>query len=167
MSTKKRTKLTEEQARQDQAEQERDIVEDELVNGRVAKETMKEGSKGSKPDWFGDKDKGPNGEGSGKGESKSETRYCCDCGEQGHIGVNCLYLCADMITDSTWCRFFELSFFVSFTGSVFRILFRKRIFVNIPHRWSKWTNSIDDQGSSWESEREVEKPEELASLEAG
>ena len=26
-----------------------------------------------------------------EGKGKSETRYCYDCGEQGHIGVNCPY----------------------------------------------------------------------------
>ena len=29
--------------------------------------------------------------GKGKGKGKSEARYCYDCGEQGHIGVNCPY----------------------------------------------------------------------------
>ena len=29
--------------------------------------------------------------GKGKGKGKRETRYCCDCAEQGHIGVNCPY----------------------------------------------------------------------------
>ena len=41
----------------------------------------KKGSKGSKPDWHSDKVKGS------KGKGKGETRYCHDCGEQGHIGV--------------------------------------------------------------------------------
>ena len=49
----------------------------------------KKGSKGSKPDWHSDKDKRSKGKGKGKG--KSETRYCYDCGDQGHIGVNCPY----------------------------------------------------------------------------
>ena len=47
-------------------------------------------SKGSKSDWYGDRDGGSNGNtGRGKGEGHSETRCCYDCGEQGHIGVNC------------------------------------------------------------------------------
>ena len=29
--------------------------------------------------------------GKGTGKCKSETRYCYDCGEQGHVGVNCSY----------------------------------------------------------------------------
>ena len=56
------------------------------------------GSKGSKPDLYSDKDKGGNGSrGKGKGKSKgqSETRKCCDCGEQGHIGGNCPYKWTD------------------------------------------------------------------------
>ena len=48
----------------------------------------KTGSKGSKPDWYSVKDKGSKGKGKGKSKGKSETRYCYDCGEQGHIGVN-------------------------------------------------------------------------------
>ena len=58
-----------------------------------------------------------------RARARVKTRYCYDCGEQGHIGVNCPY---------------------------------------------KWANSIDeedDQTSSWESEREGENVEELASLE--
>ena len=42
----------------------------------------RKGSKGSKPDWHGDKDKGGNGskgKGKGKGKNMSETRYCNDC----------------------------------------------------------------------------------------
>ena len=34
-----------------------------------------------------------------KGKGKSETRYCYDCGEEGHTNF------AKMITDLTWCRF--------------------------------------------------------------
>ena len=88
----------------------------------------KKGSKCSKPDWHSDKDQGGtrskgNGQGKGNGKGKSGTRYSFDCGQQGHIGMNCPY---------------------------------------------KWTNSIDeedDEGSSWESEPEGEKADELASLE--
>ena len=59
----------------------------------------KKGSKGSKPDWHSDKDKGSKGKGKGKGKAKSETRYCYDCGEQGHIGVNCPYKWANSIDE--------------------------------------------------------------------
>ena len=64
---------------------------DEWTSGRRddgGKKGGKTGSKGSKPDWYCDKDKGSKGKGKGKG--KRETRYCYDCG--GHIGVNCPYL---------------------------------------------------------------------------
>ena len=65
------------------------------MNGRVAGEMTevrkggKKASKGSKLNWYGDKDKGGNGskeKGKVKGKGKRETRYCHDCGEQGHIG---------------------------------------------------------------------------------
>ena len=98
---------------------------DEWTSGR-RNDGGKKGSKGSKPDWFGDKDKGctgSKGNGKGEGKGKSETRYFYDCGEQGHIGMNCPY---------------------------------------------KWTNGIDEEDdhvSSWDSEPEGEKAEELASLE--
>ena len=107
----------------------RGIVDKELLSGRVAEEMTearkeaRKGSMGSKLDWYGDKDKGGTGnKGEGKNKGKNETPYCCDCGEQGHVGMNCPY---------------------------------------------KWTNSIDeedDQGSSWESEPEGKKAEELASV---
>ena len=64
---------------------------DEWTSGRRddgANKGGKKGSKGSKPDWHGDKGKGGNwSKGKGIGKGKSETRYCYDCGEQGHIGV--------------------------------------------------------------------------------
>ena len=59
----------------------------------------KKGSKGSEPDWYSDKDKGSKGKGKGKGKGKSETRYCYDCGEQGHIGVNSPYKWAKSIDE--------------------------------------------------------------------
>ena len=43
-----------------------------------------------------DKDKGSKGKGKGKG---SDTRYCYDCGEHGHIGVNCPYKWANSIDE--------------------------------------------------------------------
>ena len=75
---------------------------DEWTRGRGddgSKKGGKNGLKGSKPDWYGDKDKGVESleaEAKAKaiarkGNSKSETRYCYDCGDQGHTGVNCPY----------------------------------------------------------------------------
>ena len=52
------------------------------------KKGRKKGSKGSEPDWCGDKDKGSNGS---KGKCKSETSYCYQNEENGHIGVSCQY----------------------------------------------------------------------------
>ena len=92
----------------EQAKREHGILEKELMNRRVAGEVTeprkdaKKGSKGSKPDWHGDKDKGGNeskGKGKGKGKGKSETRYCYDCAEQGHIGENCPYKWANSIDE--------------------------------------------------------------------
>ena len=51
------------------------------------------GKKGGKPDRYGGTDKGS------KGKGKSETRCCYDCGEQGHIGVNCPYKWANSIDE--------------------------------------------------------------------
>ena len=85
---------------------------DEWTSGKRddgAKKRGKKGSKGSKPE--------------GRGKGKSETRYCCNCGEQGHIGVNC------------------------------------------PYEWANSIDEEDEQVSSWESEPDGEKTEELASLE--
>ena len=33
------------------------------------------------------------------GKGKSETRDCCDCGEQGHVGVNCPYKWTNSIVE--------------------------------------------------------------------
>ena len=53
---------------------------DEWTSGRRddgGKKGGKKGSKGSKPDWYGDKDKGGTGnKDKGKGKGKGETRYC-------------------------------------------------------------------------------------------
>ena len=52
------------------------IVEKELINGRVAEEMteqrkeVRRARKGSKPDWYGDRDKGSTGH---KGKGKNET----------------------------------------------------------------------------------------------
>ena len=59
----------------------------------------KKGSKGSKSDGHSDKDRGNKGKRKGKGKGKSETRYCYDCGEQGHTGVNCPYKWANSIDE--------------------------------------------------------------------
>ena len=91
------------------------VVAKELMNGRVAerddggKKGGKKGSKGSKRDCYGGKKeevrrarKAANFTGTVtgtkealetkcKGKGKSETRYWYDCGEEGHIGVNCPY----------------------------------------------------------------------------
>ena len=65
--------------RRDRMDQDHGIVEKELTNGRVARE---------------------------KSNGKSEIRYCYDCGEQGHIGVNCPYKWANSIDEddqtSSW-----------------------------------------------------------------
>ena len=64
---------------------------DEWVIGRRddgGKKGGKQGSKGSKLDWYGDKGKGSTGN-KGKGKGKSEARCCYDCFPQGHTGVNC------------------------------------------------------------------------------
>ena len=89
----------------------------------------KKGSKGSKPDWYSDRDTGGKasqglGKRKGKGKGKSETRCCYDYGEQGFFGVSC------------------------------------------PHKWTNSIDDQDDQDSSWESEPEGERAEELASMEA-
>ena len=58
---------------------------DERTTGRGddgGKKQGKKGSKDSKPDWHGDRDKGSTGN---KGKGKSKTRYCYD------VGMNCPY----------------------------------------------------------------------------
>ena len=76
---------------------------DEWTSGKIddgGGKVGKKGSKGSKPDGYGYKDKGSNGskgKDKTKGKGKSETRYCYECGEQGHIGVNCPYKWTDSI----------------------------------------------------------------------
>ena len=65
---------------------------DECTSGKGddgGKKGGKKGSKGSKPDRYSDKDNGSKGQGKDKSKSKSEPRYCYDCKEQVHIGVNC------------------------------------------------------------------------------
>ena len=75
---------------------------DEWTSGKRddgAKRGGKKGFNGSKPDWHSDKDKGSKGKGKGKRKGKSETRCCHECGEQGHIGVNCPYKWANSIDE--------------------------------------------------------------------
>ena len=78
---------------------------DEWTSGKRddgGKKGGKKGSKGSKPNLYSDKDKGSKGskgKGKGKSKGKSETRYCNDCGELGHIGVNCPYKWANSIDE--------------------------------------------------------------------
>ena len=78
--------------KKDRTGQDRGIVEKELMNGRVAREM-------TEADWYSDKNKGSKGKGKGKSKGKSETRYCYDRGEQGHIGVNCPYKWANSIDE--------------------------------------------------------------------
>ena len=80
-------------ARRDQADQEHGTVGKELMNGRVARE-MTEARKAARraprvAHEIGTvtRTKEARGKGNGKSKGKSETRYCYDCGEQGHIGV--------------------------------------------------------------------------------
>ena len=75
---------------------------DECTSGKGddgGKKGGKKGSKGSKPDRYSDKDKGSKGQGKDKSKSKSEPRYCYDCKEQVHIGVNCPYKWANSIDE--------------------------------------------------------------------
>ena len=56
-------------------------------------------------------DIGSNGS-KGKGYGKSEHRCCCDCGEEGHIGVNCPHKSTDSADEeydqgSSWERELE------------------------------------------------------------
>ena len=63
-----------EQVRRDRMDREHGIVGKELMNGRAAggtteaKKAGKKGSKGSKPDWHSDKDKGSKGKRQGQGQ---------------------------------------------------------------------------------------------------
>ena len=68
-----------EQARRDQTEQDRGIEEKELMNGRVANETMEErweagrAPRAANLNWYGDKDTGSNeSKFKGRGKGKSE-----------------------------------------------------------------------------------------------
>ena len=86
----KGTKPAREAARKDQH---RRKGADEWTSGRRddgGRKGGKKGSKGSKPEWHGEREKGGNGnKGKGKGKGKSETRYGYNGGEQGHVGTNC------------------------------------------------------------------------------
>ena len=72
-------------------DQEHGIVGKELMNGRAAREMMearkeaRRAPRAANPTGTVTRTKGSKGKGKGKGKGKSETRYCYDCGEQGHI----------------------------------------------------------------------------------
>ena len=97
----KDTKPAREQARRDRVDREHGIAGKDPMNGLAAGGTTEatKWSKGSKSDWKSDKDKGSKGNGKGKSKGKSETRYCHDSGEQGHIGANCPYKWANSIDE--------------------------------------------------------------------
>ena len=92
----KGTQLAREQARKDRTDQVCGIVEEELMDGRVAEEMMQARRAPRAANLIGTvkrteealeteaKDKG-------QGKGKRDTRYCYDYGEQGHIGMNCPY----------------------------------------------------------------------------
>ena len=84
-----------------------DAQEVQRCRGIERKGAGKKGPSGSGP-WHRGKgaDEWTSGKRGGKEGSKgsipiskgqSETRYCYDCGEQGHIGVNCTYKWANSI----------------------------------------------------------------------
>ena len=90
------TNLAKDLARKDKTEQERGIEEKELrascKRDDGGTKGDKKGSKGSNPDRYGDNDTRSNGhKGKGEGKCNSEIQDCYDCGDQGHIGVNCPY----------------------------------------------------------------------------
>ena len=71
-------------------DREHGIVEKELMNGRVVRE-MTEARKEARrapraANPIGTATRIKEAREKGKGKGKSETRYCYDCGEQGHIG---------------------------------------------------------------------------------
>ena len=83
------TKPTMEQARKDRTDQGRGIVEKELVHGRTSEEmteARKEITRAANltRSVTGTK-QALETKSEGKGTGKSETKYCCDCGEQAHI----------------------------------------------------------------------------------
>ena len=103
-SAGKRTKFGKEQERKDQTDQgrgARGTGADEWTSGRRddgGKKGGKKGAMGSKPDWYGDKDKRSTcNEGIDKG--KSEVRYYYASRKQGHIGVTCQYKWANSVDD--------------------------------------------------------------------
>ena len=112
----------------------------------------KKGSKGSKLDWYGDRDKGSTGnkgKGKGKSKGKNETRHCCDCGEQGHIGVNCPH---------KWPKAQMKKMVKHHRGRVSlkeRMLKNTRawrhltIGMNCPYKWANSIDEEDDQTLSW------------------
>ena len=98
----KGTRPATEQAKRDQSDRERGIVGKELMNGRAAREMEARKEARSAPraaNLIGTvtRTKGAREKGNGKG--KSETRYCYDCGEQEHVGVNCSYKWANSMDE--------------------------------------------------------------------
>ena len=61
-------------------------------------EERREAKRGSKSDRYGDKDR-IQWEQRQRREGKREIRYCYECGEQGHIGVNCPYTWTNCIDE--------------------------------------------------------------------
>ena len=53
-----------------------------------ARKEARRGSKGSKPDWYGDRDKGGTGN-KGKGKGKGKSRHC-------YVAVSC-HMALDML----------------------------------------------------------------------
>ena len=94
------TKPAREQARNDRTDQGRGIVEKELMNGRVAEEMTEErkdvrrapsaahliGKVGRTKEALESTARAK-----AKAKGKCENLCCYDCGEQGHVGVNCPY----------------------------------------------------------------------------
>ena len=73
---------------------------DEWTSGKRddgGKKGRKKAPRAANPIGTATRTKERKGKGKGKSKGKSETRYCYDCGEQGHIGENCPYKWANSI----------------------------------------------------------------------
>ena len=97
------------QARRDRMDQEHGIVGKELMNGRAARKEARRAPMAASQTGTVTRTKGAREKRKGKGKGKSEIRYCYDCGEQGHIGVNCPSRWANSIDEeddqtSSWER---------------------------------------------------------------
>ena len=86
-------------------DREHGIVEKELMNGRAAGETTEARKEARRAPLAANligtvtRTKEAREKARAKGKGKSETRYCYDCEEQGHIGMNCPYKCANSIDE--------------------------------------------------------------------